>query len=85
MLRFQSVGDAKDGAVLAFGIAEAVLHQLANLRELEVTARTSSFSLQEKPGDARAVGLALNVHYLLEGSVQGLATACASPRNSSTP
>jgi TolB-like protein/Tfp pilus assembly protein PilF len=70
VLPFQSVGDAKDGAVLAFGIAEAVLHQLANLRELEVTARTSSFSLQEKPGDARAVGLALNVRYLLEGSVQ---------------
>ena len=70
VLPFQSVGDAKDGAVLAFGIAEAVLHQLANLRELEVTARTSSFSLQEKPGDVRAVGRALNVRYLLEGSVQ---------------
>jgi TolB-like protein len=71
VLPFESIGEAKDGAVLAFGIAEAVLHQLANLRELEVTARTSSFSLQDKPGDARTVGRALNVRYLLEGSVQG--------------
>jgi TolB-like protein len=70
VLPFQSIGDAKDGAVLAFGIAEAVLHQLANLRELEVTARSSSFSLQDKPGDARTVGHTLNVRYLLEGSVQ---------------
>ncbi|MDH5177303.1 MAG: hypothetical protein OEW50_06945 [Gammaproteobacteria bacterium] len=70
VLPFVSVGNAPDGPVLAFGIAEAVLHQLANLRELEVTARTSSFSLQEKPGDARAVGRVLNVRYLLEGSVQ---------------
>jgi TolB-like protein len=70
VLPFESIGEAKDGAVLAFGIAEAVLHQLANLRELEVTARTSSFSLQQKSGDARVVGRTLNVRYLLEGSVQ---------------
>jgi len=70
VLPFASIGKTEDGDVLAFGIAEAVLHQLANLRELEVTARTSSFSLQEKPGDARSVGRMLNARYLLEGSVQ---------------
>jgi TolB-like protein/Tfp pilus assembly protein PilF len=70
VLPFQSIGKTEDGEVLGFGIAEAVLHQLANLRELEVTARTSSFSLQDKPGDAREVGRMLNARYLLEGSVQ---------------
>jgi TolB-like protein/DNA-binding winged helix-turn-helix (wHTH) protein len=70
VLPFESLGDAGQEDVLAFGIAEAVLHRLANLRELEVIARTSSFSLPGKPRDVREIGRALKVRYLLEGSVQ---------------
>lgn len=70
VLPFESAGDEPDGDVLAFGIAEAVLHQLANLHGLEVIARTSSFSLRDPPGDAREIGRQLGVRYLLEGSVQ---------------
>ena len=70
VLPFDSVGPSDDGEVLAFGIAEAVLHQLANLPGLIVIARTSSFALGPEPGDARAIGRKLDARYLLEGSVQ---------------
>jgi TolB-like protein/DNA-binding winged helix-turn-helix (wHTH) protein/cytochrome c-type biogenesis protein CcmH/NrfG len=70
VLPFTSLGSGERGDVLAFGIAEALLHRLANLRELEVVARTSSFSLTTKSRDVRAIGRELNARYLLEGSVQ---------------
>lgn len=70
VLQFKSLGKAAESEVLAFGIAEAVLHQLANLQGLVVIARTSSFALGDEPGDARAIGRRLNVRYMLEGSVQ---------------
>jgi TolB-like protein/DNA-binding winged helix-turn-helix (wHTH) protein/Tfp pilus assembly protein PilF len=70
VLPFKSLGAKEDGDVLAFGIAEAVLHQLANVQGLVVIARASSFALGAEPGDARNVGRTLNVRYMLEGSVQ---------------
>ncbi|MEY2920036.1 MAG: hypothetical protein RL261_1341, partial [Pseudomonadota bacterium] len=70
VLPFESLGGSGEVGVLAFGIAEAVLHQLANLKGLVVIARTSSFSLDTGRGDARAIGRSLDVRYLLEGSVQ---------------
>ena len=70
VLPFKNLGAKEDGDVLAFGIAEAVLHQLANVQGLVVIARASSFALGAEPGDARNVGRTLNVRYMLEGSVQ---------------
>lgn len=54
---------------LATGIAEAVLHQLAGLRDMTVIARTSSFAFKDEE-DVREIGRKLNARYLLEGSVQ---------------
>jgi len=70
VLPFTSPGGGDRDDLLAFGIAEALLHRLANLRELEVIARTSSFSLQRKSLDVREIGRELNARYVLEGSVQ---------------
>jgi TolB-like protein/DNA-binding winged helix-turn-helix (wHTH) protein/Tfp pilus assembly protein PilF len=70
VLPFKNLGAKDDGDVLGFGIAEAVLHQLANVQGLVVIARASSFALGAEPGDARNVGRTLNVRYMLEGSVQ---------------
>jgi TolB-like protein len=70
VLPFESLGPTGEERILAFGIAEAVLHQLANQPGLVVIARTSSFALEPEPGDARAIGRTLNVGHLLEGSVQ---------------
>ena len=56
--------------ILALGIPEAVLHQLASLDRLDVIARTSSFAFQNREIDVREIGRRLNARYLLEGSVQ---------------
>ena len=70
VLPFTNLSRGDDGEVLALGIAEAVLHQLANLAELEVISRTSSFAFRERNEDAREIGKQLGARYLLEGSVQ---------------
>jgi TolB-like protein/DNA-binding winged helix-turn-helix (wHTH) protein len=70
VLPFENLSVAEDGDLLAFGIPEAILHQLANVPELVVTARTSSFAFGGANEDARAVGRKLNARFLLEGSVQ---------------
>ena len=70
VLPFEDLSTAEDGAILAFGIPETILHQLANVPELVVIARTSSFALASADQDVRDVGRRLNVRYLLEGSVQ---------------
>src|SRR5262245_32268555 len=68
VLPFENLSRADDGEVLALGIAEAVLHQLANLAQLDVISRTSSFTFRDRTEDARAIGEKLGARYLLEGS-----------------
>jgi TolB-like protein len=70
VLPFQNLSTAAEGEVLAMGIAESVLHQLANLAELDVISRTSSFTFGDRKVDAREIGQQLGARYLLEGSVQ---------------
>jgi len=70
VLPFQNLSTAAEGEVLALGIAESVLHQLANLPKLEVISRTSSFAFGNKQQDAREIGKQLGARFLLEGSVQ---------------
>jgi TolB-like protein/DNA-binding winged helix-turn-helix (wHTH) protein/Tfp pilus assembly protein PilF len=70
VLLFESVDATPRGKVFALGISEAVLHQLASVRELSVIARTSSFTFAGHNEDARSIGAKLNARYLLEGSVQ---------------
>lgn len=72
VLPFENLSTAEDGEILAFGIPETILHQLANVPELVVIARTSSFALAGADRDVRDVGRQLNVRFLLEGSVQRL-------------
>jgi TolB-like protein/DNA-binding winged helix-turn-helix (wHTH) protein/Tfp pilus assembly protein PilF len=60
-----------DSEVIAFGIAEGLLHRLASMRDLTLIARTSSFAAAAAPtADAQAIGRKLNAKYLIEGSVQ---------------
>ena len=70
VLPFQNLSSAADGDILALGIAESVLHQLANLRQIDVISRTSSFTFRGRSEDAREIGRQLKASYLLEGSVQ---------------
>ncbi len=69
VLPFANLG-AGEGDVLASGIAESVLHQLASLAELDVISRTSSFAFRDRAADAREIGRQLGARFLLEGTVQ---------------
>jgi hypothetical protein len=55
VMPFQNLSTATDGEILAQGIAESVLHQLASLAELDVISRTSSFALENRQRDAREI------------------------------
>jgi len=73
VLPFQNltIGSEHESEVIAFGIAEGLLHRLASMRDLTLIARTSSFAAAAAPSaDAQAIGRKLNAKYLVEGSVQ---------------
>ena len=52
------------------GMTEEILNALANVPKLQVTARTSVFSLKGQRHDVREIGKMLGVAYVLEGSVR---------------
>ncbi len=70
VLPFDDFSPSGGRSLLADGIAEAVLHALAQSQDLLVTARTSSFFFRDKDMTATEIGRILNVQALLEGSVQ---------------
>jgi TolB-like protein/DNA-binding winged helix-turn-helix (wHTH) protein len=70
VLPFDNLGGLPEGEAVALGVADSVLHQLANLRELRVIARSSSFALQGRQIDARDLGRRLGARYLVTGTVQ---------------
>jgi TolB-like protein len=63
-----SEDDAQD--YFSDGLAEELLNLLAQQRGLKVAARTSSFSFRNAQQDIRAIGDALDVATVLEGSVR---------------
>ena len=70
VLSFADMSQAKDQEYFSDGLAEELLNLLAQLPQLRVVARTSSFSFKGKDVDAATIGKALKVATLLEGSVR---------------
>ncbi len=70
VLPFENLSADDGKEYMAFGVAESVLHRLANVPNLTVIARTSSFVFRDRATDAREIGRTLNARYLLEGSLQ---------------
>jgi len=71
VLPFESLGaNAQHDEYLSSGLAESVVHALADHPEIAVIARRSSFALKGQNGDIRDIGRRLNARYLLEGSLQ---------------
>jgi TolB-like protein/DNA-binding winged helix-turn-helix (wHTH) protein len=71
VLPFESLGpSAQKDEYLASGLAESVLHALAENPHLTVIPRRSSFALKDQNSDIREIGHRLNARYLLEGSLQ---------------
>ena len=70
VLPFENLSGDPANEYLALGIAEMVLNRLANVSELVVIARSSSFTFRDSNVDAREIGRKLDALYLVEGGVQ---------------
>jgi serine/threonine protein kinase len=68
VLPFTDSSKTKDQEYLCDGISEEILHRLAQVDDLRVVSRTSSFSLKGR--DTKEVGEKLNVGNVLEGSLR---------------
>ncbi len=70
VLPFVNMSPDNDQEYFSDGLAEELLNHLAKIKELRVTARTSSFQFKGKNEDLRIIGKKLNVGAILEGSVR---------------
>lgn len=70
VLPFADFSPGRDQDWLGEGIAETLLHALAQVDGLRVSARTSSFAYRERNADIATIGQELGVATVLEGSVQ---------------
>ena len=70
VLPFESFSENQSDEYFADGLADTLLHKLAQLPNLKVIARNSSFQFKGTNKDAREIGTILEVAALLEGSVQ---------------
>jgi TolB-like protein/Tfp pilus assembly protein PilF len=55
---------------LSDGLTEEIIHALSSIRGIRVVARASAFALKHKNADVREIGRALNVRFVLEGSIR---------------
>jgi TolB-like protein len=70
VLPFVNMSADKANEYFSDGMTETLLNRLAQVPELKVAARTSSFSFKGTNTDMRKIGAALGVASLVEGSVQ---------------
>ena len=70
VLPFRNLSEDKDSAFFADGIQEELLNLLSKVPQLQVAARTSSFSFKGKPIEIPEIARKLHVANVLEGSVR---------------
>ena len=70
VLPFANMSNDPDNEYFSDGLTETLLHMLAQIPELQVAARTSSFAFRGQNVDVREIAAALGVAHILEGSVQ---------------
>lgn len=70
VLPFQNFGADPADAYLADGLTEDLLLSIGRLPGVDVTARSSAFVFRERDKDVREIARALNVRYVLDGSVR---------------
>jgi len=70
VLPFVNISGDKSNEYFSDGMTETLLDRLAQVPELKVAARTSSFSFRDTNADVRAIGAQLCVASIVEGSVQ---------------
>jgi TolB-like protein/Tfp pilus assembly protein PilF len=70
VLPFVDMSEKKDQEYFSDGLSEELLDLLAQVPDLRVAARTSSFFFKGKAEDVAAIGQKLRVAHVLEGSVR---------------
>ena len=70
VLPFVNMSNDQEQEYFSDGITEEIINVLAQIKELKVLGRTSSFSFKGKNQDLRVIGEQLNVKLILEGSVR---------------
>jgi TolB-like protein/Tfp pilus assembly protein PilF len=70
VLPFDNMSGDPDNEYFSDGISEELLNLLANIPELQVTARTSSFSFKDQNVEIPEIAKRLKVAHVLEGSVR---------------
>lgn len=70
VLPFVNMSGDSENDYLGDGLSEEVINALAKVPDLRVASRTSAFTFKGTSKDIRAIGRALNVGSVLEGSLQ---------------
>ena len=70
VLPFVNMSNDEEQEYFSDGISEEIINMLAQVPNLKVMGRTSSFAFKGKNMDMKEIGKLLNVNYLLEGSVR---------------
>ncbi len=70
VLPFQNFSAEAENEYFSDGLTDTLLHMLAQLPELRVAARTSSFAFKNQNKPVQEIAAALGVDNILEGSVQ---------------
>ncbi len=70
VLPFVNMSSDAEQEYFSDGISEEILNALAKVPDLKVAGRTSSFAFKGQNQDLRAIGEALGVNHILEGSVR---------------
>lgn len=70
VLPFVNMSNDPEQEYFSDGITEEILNSLAQVKDLHVAGRTSSFHFKGKNYDLRKIGQSLNVETVLEGSVR---------------
>ena len=70
VLPFANMSAEESSTYFSDGLADTLLHLLAQIREIRLAARTSSFQFRDQNTDITMIAEALNVGTILEGSVQ---------------
>jgi adenylate cyclase len=70
VLPFENLSSDPEQEYFSDGLTEELINKLSQVKDLQVTAHTSSFYFKGKDEDMRTIGEILGVEYLLEGSVR---------------
>ena len=70
VLPFANMSSDPEQEFFSDGISEEIINMLAQVQDLKVAGRTSSFSFKGKNQDLRIIGEQLNVNLILEGSIR---------------